>query len=194
MNGPPPPPFEATAGSGPKATRSLPLSSSTSLSAVFLPRPGTEASLITSPLATASETSGGVMVDSTESASFGPTLLTAVSASNAERSSLAAKPNRSIASSRTTMRVWITHSSPSEGNARRVPGEAGARRAPAPPRPARAADREHRVLPHHHARVDHALLAERGQRPQSAERGRCPVPHAPNVHGDAPGGPLYPRL
>jgi hypothetical protein len=53
-------------------------------------------------------------------------LLTAVRASNAALSSGAAKPKRSIASSRTTMRVWITHSSPSDGSARRVPSEADA--------------------------------------------------------------------
>src|SRR5215207_24230 len=121
--GPPPPP-PVTTGSGPKAARLLPLSSSTSRSAVFFPRPGTEANLITSPLATVSEISGGDIEESTERASFGPTLLTAVSASNAARSSRSANPNRSIASSRTTNLVWMTHSSPSEGSARRVASEA----------------------------------------------------------------------
>src|SRR3712207_8195663 len=39
----------------------------------------------------------------------------------------------------------------------------------------RSAEEEHRVLAYHHARVDHALLAERRQRPQSPERSRRPV-------------------
>src|SRR5829696_2548512 len=123
MYGPPPPPPAAT-GSGPNAARLLPLSSSTSLSAVFFPSPGTEESLITSPLATASETSWGDMEESMDMASLGPTLLTAVSTSNAARSSRSAKPNRSIASSRTTSLVWITHSSPSEGKALSVASDA----------------------------------------------------------------------
>ena len=55
------------------AARLLPLSSSTSRSAVFFPSPGTEANLITSPLATVSEISGGDIEESMERASFGPT-------------------------------------------------------------------------------------------------------------------------
>src|ERR687885_98423 len=53
-------------------------------------------------------------------ASFGPTLLTVIKESNAARSPLSAKPNRSIASSRTTIRVCSTHSSPIDGSALKV--------------------------------------------------------------------------
>src|SRR5829696_9589629 len=97
MYGPPPPSPPATTGSGPKAARLLPFSSSTRRSAVFFPSPGTEENLSTSPLATASEISGGDIEERMERASFGPTLLTAVSASNAARSSRSANPKRSMA-------------------------------------------------------------------------------------------------
>jgi hypothetical protein len=75
----------------------------------------------------ASATSCGLMALKIESASFGPILLTAVRASNAARSSLSAKPYKSIASSRTTIRVCRTHSSPIDGNALKVVVEAEAR-------------------------------------------------------------------
>jgi hypothetical protein len=54
-------------------------------------------------------------------------LLTAVKESNAARSSLWAKPKRSIASSRTTIRVCRTHSSPTGGSALKVFDEAEVR-------------------------------------------------------------------
>src|SRR5919199_4208745 len=112
---------------GSNAARFFPRSSSTSRSAVFLPSPGTDASFMTSPRPMASAISCGENADRIAKASFGPILLTPVKESNAARSPLSAKPNRSIASSRTTIRVCSTHSSPIDGSALKVAADVEAR-------------------------------------------------------------------
>jgi hypothetical protein len=89
-----------------------------------LPRPRHGGELDDVPLATASEISGGDIEDSTESASFGPDLAHGGQGVEGHPLLVRGEAEESIASSRTTIRVCMTHSSPSEGSARSVAREA----------------------------------------------------------------------
>ena len=76
------------------ASASLPFSSSSSLSAVFLPIPGTLISRPVSCLATACASSDTLSPDSSDSAIRGPTPVILISSRKVCRSSWVRKPNR----------------------------------------------------------------------------------------------------
>src|SRR5262245_14134982 len=113
-----------TSTSGPSTITTSPPSRSfrsrTTRWATFLPTPGTTVSAATSPEETARRSASGVSTDRNDSATFGPTPFTVTSRSNSSRSSALPNPNSVIASSRTTMRVWILAVLPTGGRAASV--------------------------------------------------------------------------
>ena len=92
--------------------------------ASFLPTPGTVAIIPASSAATTPASWAGVNVDSTESASLGPTPEMAHRRSNSERSSRVEKPKSVMESSRTMRRASsVTPGVPTSGSEPAVTAE-----------------------------------------------------------------------